>query len=743
MVDQISQLPTGALEFTTLSAKVKALTGFLIDGAILPETLKQHGTLLLAFTAGAAAASATLPYFNRYRNDRAKVNLAVFHITRIIENTSEYQDRLRHPHELVRVMDAEVQRLLQIHLNKQEAQGAMSALKRKLWVELDEERALLAKRRKSETAERKDSVVTGAPEMQETYAELSQPSPTTTPAPEVFRPLSGRKDKLLASAAIKEKEDSIMTDVDALVETLATPLRQEKKAVTTPSTATKTPLAQVSQTPLNPLSSVLNSSKKSPEETFLDYASVMRQAASPFPPNTPGMEQAASLSPSLPARPPTRRGGYDSSPPSTSKELQPSSGRSTYKYPSFSTSEGGSIASAAQAPAVHASPTYGLNYNDEDLYSSSSSPTASTKASPTGQQTPVDKPSKPLRTLQQALMGARNLNTPGHMLSDPLATEKRKTSKPPSTIKIQQPPNSMVVRTGNEDKGTWLRSIQEGASPHESPTLGTTQYRVAESKIFYWKIEGNRKERRDMHKFLKQEDEIMQGAEVLPAKKDEEWPNVTLTYSSTEETSQVSLSASLPSIRSIASPPSAPAISLPRPSPADQPQTPLQASPSSSSDLSLLPLDANFSSPVETKDEAMSDVIYVGSAPVMRDGLTKDEVMDDVVFISSAPAQRGEVTTPRITPSPQKKRGRPKKVVVEQKEVTVVERKSDTPMPAKRLGRPTKAASKLQMPATPVATSKRIRPSRQGTAEPETPGQAETPSGRAVRTRAFKGSYKA
>ncbi|EAT91383.2 hypothetical protein SNOG_01734 [Parastagonospora nodorum SN15] len=609
MVDQISQLPTGALEFTTLSAKVKALTGFLIDGAILHETLKQHGTLLLAFTAGAAAASATLPYFNRYRNDRAKVNLAVFHITRIIENTPEYQDRLYHPHELVRVMDAEVQRLLQIHLNKQEAQGAMSALKRKLWVEVDEERALLAKRRKSETAERKDSVVAGAPEMQETYAELSQPSPTNTPTPEVFRPLSGRKDKLLASAAIKEKEDSIMTDVDALVETLATPLRQEKKAITTPSTATKTPLAQISQTPLNPLSSVLNSSKKSPEETFLDYASVMRQAASPFPPNTPG------------------------------------------------------------------------------------------------QQTPVDKPSKPLRTLQQALMGARNLNTPGHMLSDPLATEKRKTSKPPSTIKIQQPPNSMVVRTGNEDKGTWLRSIQEGASPHESPTLGTTQYRVAESKIFYWKIEDNRKERRDMHKFLKQKDEIMQEAEVLPAKKDEEWPNATLTYSSTEETSQ--------------------------------------ASPSSSSDLSLLPLDANFSSPVETKDEAMSDVIYVGSAPVVRDGLTKDEDMDDVVFVSSTPARREEVTPPRTTLFPPKKRGRPKKVMVEQKEVTVVERKPDTPMPAKRLGRPTKAASKLQTPATPVATSKRGRSSRQGTAELDTPVQLETPSGRAVRTRAFKGSYKA
>jgi hypothetical protein len=732
MVAQVSQLPTGTLELATLSAKVKALTGFLMDGAILPETLKQHGTLLLAFTAGAAAASATFTYFNRYRNDRAKVNLAVFHITRIIENTSEYQDRLYHPHKLVRVMDAEVQRLLQIHLNKQEAQGAMSALKRKLWVEVDEERVLVTKRRKSQTAERKDSVVARAPEIQETDAGLSRPSPTITPTPEAFRPSSGRMNKLLASAEIKEKEDSIMADVDALVETLTTPLRQEKNAVPTPSPATKTPLAQISQTPLNPLSSFLNSSKKSPEETFLNYASVMRQTASPFSPYTPGMEQTAFSSPSLPTRPPTRHSGYDSSPPSTSKRLQPSSGRSTYKYPSFSTSEGGSVASAAQAPAVHASPIYGLNYNDEDLYSFAS-PTASTKASPTGQQTTVDKPSMSPSTLQQALMGARTLSTPGHMLSESPATEKRKTSKPPSTVQVQQPPNYMAVRTGNEDKGTWLRSIQEGASPHESPAPGTMQYRVAERTTFYGKIEDNRKERRDMRKFLKQEDEIVQEVEVLPAKKDKEWPSVTLTYSSTEETSQVSLSASLSSIRSIASPPSAFAISLPRPSPPDQPQVPLQASPSYSSDISLLPSDANFSSPVETKDEVMSDVIYVGSAPVVRDGLTKDEDLDDVVFVSSAPARREDVTPPRTTPSPP----------VEQKEVTVVERKPDTPMPAKRLGRPTKAASKLQAPATPVATSKRGTHSRQGTAEPETSVQSETPSGRAVRTRAFKGSYKA
>lgn len=66
MVDQISQLSTGTLEFATLSAKVKALTSFLMDGAILPETLKQHGNLLLAFTAftvGAEKASAIFPYF--------------------------------------------------------------------------------------------------------------------------------------------------------------------------------------------------------------------------------------------------------------------------------------------------------------------------------------------------------------------------------------------------------------------------------------------------------------------------------------------------------------------------------------------------------------------------------------------------------------------------------------------------------------------------------------------------------
>jgi len=730
MVDQISQLPTGALEFATLSAKVKALTSFLMDGAILPETLKQHGKLLLAFTAftaGAATASAIFPYFNRYRNNRAKVNLAVFHITRIIEKTPEYQDRIYHPHELVRVMDAEVQRLLQVHLNQQEAEGAMIALKRKLWVEIDEERALVAKRRKSEIAERKDSAVAAAPEMEETHAELPQPSPTTSPAPEVFKPSSSRKDKLVSSAKIKEKEDSIMADVDALVETLATPLRQERQAVATSSSAIKTPSAQISQTPQHPLSSVLESSKQSPGQTFLDYTPVMEhaaspfpsytpgtgQAASPFPPYTPLMEQVVSSSPSLPARPPTRRGGYGSSPPSTSKQLPPSS--------------------IAQAQAVHASPGYGLNYDDGDLYSSSPA-IVSTNGSPMGQQISVHKP---LSTLQQALIGARNLNTPAHMPSDPPVTENRKTSKPPSTVKIQKPPNSMAVRTGNEDKGTWLGPIQEGASPHESPAPGTTQYRVAESKSFYKKIVDSREERRDMRKFFKQEDELVQEVEASPAQEGTEWPDATLTYS-IEEASQASLGASLSTIRSIPSPPSASAISLPRPSPPDQPQTPLQASPLLSSDPPLPPSDANFSPPVEPKDEGMDDVINVGSGPV-----TKDEDMDDVVFVSSAPARRKEVTPLRITPSPPKKRGRPKKVVViENQEMTVLEMKPDTPMPAKSLGRSTKAAGKLQAPDTPVVMYKRGRRSRSGTAEPQTPAQAETPSGRAQRARAFRGSYK-
>lgn len=166
-------------------------------------------------------------------------------------------------------------------------------------------------------------------------------------------------------------------------------------------------------------------------------------------------------------------------------------------------------------------------------------------------------------------------------------------------------------------------------------------------------------ERRDTRKFFKQEDEIVQEVEVSPAKEDGKWPDATLTYSSTEEASQVSLGASVSTIRSIPSPPSAPAISHPRPSPPDQPQTPLQASPLLSTDLSLPPSGTNFSPPVELKDEAMDDVIYVGSDPV-----TKDADMDDVVFVSSAPAQREEVTPTRMNLSPPKKRGRSKKVVV-------------------------------------------------------------------------------
>jgi hypothetical protein len=113
--------PTNRISLS-LGAATKALTRFLLDGIALPASLKDHGALLLVFTSGAAAATAIYDFFRRNRQDRAKFNLAVYHVARMVENTPEFLALLDCPHDLVRVMDREVSRLIGLHLTKQEAE---------------------------------------------------------------------------------------------------------------------------------------------------------------------------------------------------------------------------------------------------------------------------------------------------------------------------------------------------------------------------------------------------------------------------------------------------------------------------------------------------------------------------------------------------------------------------------------------------------------------------------------------
>jgi hypothetical protein len=186
------------------------------------------------------------------------------------------------------------------------------------------------------------------------------------------------------------------------------------------------------------------------------------------------LEQTALSSPSLPARPSTRRGRYDSSPPSTTKATPSFIGRSTYKY-SSSDPEGPLASPVLEFRSkVQSSPRYGLNYDDNELYSSSS-PSISATSSPPGEQHSTKARGRPPNMLQLALKRAAGLessDTQQPSVETPVKIPlppRPKAVKPRSTIKIQEAPNSLAVRTGDGNKGTWLHSIQEGLSPHVSP----------------------------------------------------------------------------------------------------------------------------------------------------------------------------------------------------------------------------------------------------------------------------------
>jgi hypothetical protein len=58
------------------------------------------------------------------------------------------------------------------------------------------------------------------------------------------------------------------------------------------------------------------------------------------------------------------------------------------------------------------------------------------------------------------------------------------------------------VKTEGAVDGTWLFPIREGLSPHVSPAVDTTQYRVAESRKLHKNLEGEREDRRRFKKWI-------------------------------------------------------------------------------------------------------------------------------------------------------------------------------------------------------------------------------------------------
>ncbi|KAJ4369586.1 hypothetical protein N0V83_005348 [Neocucurbitaria cava] len=117
-----------------LNSIVKLLTQFLFNEIPFPHFLQQYGHLMLAFTGGAAIGSSLYHFFKRHKQNRAKIQLAVFHVVRMVENAPDLQAQLQNPHKFIAKMEREVERMTNSHrLTKNEAKSTMLQLKRKVW----------------------------------------------------------------------------------------------------------------------------------------------------------------------------------------------------------------------------------------------------------------------------------------------------------------------------------------------------------------------------------------------------------------------------------------------------------------------------------------------------------------------------------------------------------------------------------------------------------------------------------
>ncbi|KAF1364043.1 hypothetical protein EJ07DRAFT_152100 [Lizonia empirigonia] len=115
---------------SSLYSMAKAITRFIFGEVQLPPYLSHYAAFFTGLATGAAAASRLHKYLARNKRDRAKVQLAVYHIIRLFERLPDHQAALQRPQQLLERMEPEVLRMVGKHLTMDEAAEVTSELKR-------------------------------------------------------------------------------------------------------------------------------------------------------------------------------------------------------------------------------------------------------------------------------------------------------------------------------------------------------------------------------------------------------------------------------------------------------------------------------------------------------------------------------------------------------------------------------------------------------------------------------------
>lgn len=251
--------------------------------------------------------------------------------------------------------------------------------------------------------------------------------------------------------------------------------------------------------------------------------------------------------------------------------------------------------------------------------------------------------------LRSATLRAHDPNSIGYRPYESLVLRK-----PFLTVSVQQAPCTMG------ENGTWLMPLPEGVSPQVSPPENITEYHVNESRKYYGEIVTARTQRRKSRAFLKQGEvsqQLQQGQAIrLSSRRETEWPDVDLTYSSPEENGDIiELDAPL-TPHHIDSPPSAPEISPTIPSPQEI-SSPLSSPPSrlltpETTLPSSPPIGANLSPVAATSSTLSTPTAPHTSTPVGA-------------ALRAASPIASSLSAEKLASSPPKKRGRPHKAIAE------------------------------------------------------------------------------
>jgi hypothetical protein len=115
---------------------------------------------VLGLTGGVVIATGLYSFLQRNEDDCRKIQLAVFHCVRILEDLPDLEERLQRPQELLKMVSEEVDYIIGVHLTRSERAAAISKVERKVQANLhartQEEEA--AKRRRIDSAVAEDEV---------------------------------------------------------------------------------------------------------------------------------------------------------------------------------------------------------------------------------------------------------------------------------------------------------------------------------------------------------------------------------------------------------------------------------------------------------------------------------------------------------------------------------------------------------------------------------------------------------